>query len=222
MPPRKKVNGATAGSPPEALRRSTRASKGRSRGSNNSSSDELSSASVALGGHDVRSIEAEASQNPRNEEVADEITVCTTRTTRSKSYTASRPSTANSDSASQSRVISAPVTKRDIQTLYDGDKEGQDELAAEGPTLKKPKPTIKLISNSARKGRSKFDNPDEMLTNPRAPLAIVNLRVSTYHLFHHRRPSMAFPSHLFFLTPSHININKASRICCVAARHGIS
>lgn len=51
------------------------------------------------------------------------------------------------------------------------DKE-EDELAVEQPAIK-----IVKVSDSARKGRSKYDKPEEMLTNPRSPLANARLRV---------------------------------------------
>ncbi|RYO86730.1 hypothetical protein DL766_001590 [Monosporascus sp. MC13-8B] len=47
----------------------------------------------------------------------------------------------------------------------------EDELTSEQPAIK----TIKL-SNSARKNRSKYAKPEEMLTNPKSPLASTRLR----------------------------------------------
>ncbi|RYP69363.1 hypothetical protein DL771_006173 [Monosporascus sp. 5C6A] len=47
----------------------------------------------------------------------------------------------------------------------------EDELAAKQPAIK-----IVKISDSARKNRSKYDKPEEMLTNPRSPLASTRLR----------------------------------------------
>ncbi|RYP37359.1 hypothetical protein DL768_010873 [Monosporascus sp. mg162] len=47
----------------------------------------------------------------------------------------------------------------------------EDELAAEQPAIK-----IIKLSDSARKSRSKYDKPEEMLTNPRSPLASTRLR----------------------------------------------
>ncbi|RYP12653.1 hypothetical protein DL767_011188 [Monosporascus sp. MG133] len=47
----------------------------------------------------------------------------------------------------------------------------EDELAAEQPAIK-----IIKLSDSARKNRSKYDKPEEMLTNPRSPLASTRLR----------------------------------------------
>ena len=51
--------------------------------------------------------------------------------------------------------------------------EDEDELITERPAVK-----IIKITDSSRKGRSKYDNPEEMLTNPRSPLASAKLRVS--------------------------------------------
>ncbi|KAI1375231.1 Asx homology domain-containing protein [Hypoxylon crocopeplum] len=171
MPPRKKSSAATANKPTEAVRRSTRASK--KAAPTDSSSDELSSENLALRGNTTKLTKVES---PRQEEPAEEITV---RTTRAKSYTSSRPSTANSDTVSQSqqsRIVSTSVTKGDMKMLDVGDGNVEDELAGEGPALKKSKPMAKETSTSTRKGRSKYDNPEEMLTNPRAPLATVRLR----------------------------------------------
>ncbi|RYP13646.1 hypothetical protein DL765_006776 [Monosporascus sp. GIB2] len=47
----------------------------------------------------------------------------------------------------------------------------EDELTSEQPAIK----TIRL-SNSARKNRSKYAKPEEMLTNPKSPLASTRLR----------------------------------------------
>lgn len=64
--------------------------------------------------------------------------------------------------------------------MPDASNDEEDELAGEAPASKKIKPIIiKQINKSpatARKGKSKYDNPDEMLTNPRAPLATAKLR----------------------------------------------
>ena len=49
----------------------------------------------------------------------------------------------------------------------------EDELAAERPAVK-----IIKVTESTRKGRSKYDRPEEMLTNPRSPLVNAKLRVS--------------------------------------------
>lgn len=49
----------------------------------------------------------------------------------------------------------------------------EDELATEQPAIK-----IVKVSDSARKSRSKYDKPEEMLTNTRSPLVNARLRVS--------------------------------------------
>ncbi|KAI1458395.1 Asx homology domain-containing protein [Annulohypoxylon moriforme] len=169
MPPRKKNTGTTANNPGEATRRSARNTKKPSPTpiltTVDSSEDEISStranASVSAG-----------TEDPQRDELSDMITV---RTTRSKSYASSRPSTANSDGVPQPGVISTPVMKKDVVMIDVGEDEWEDELSGQGPALKKTK-SVKNTPTSARKNRSKYDNPDEMLTNPRAPLAKVNLR----------------------------------------------
>ncbi|KAI2470297.1 Asx homology domain-containing protein [Annulohypoxylon bovei var. microspora] len=168
MPQRKKNADATASSPANATRRSTRNNKISSLISANSSGDEMSSLRANV------SVVTET-EDSRQDETADMIT---DRTIHTRSHTGSRPSTAHSDAVSQSRVISAPVTKRDedIEMLDVGDDEGEDELAGQGPALKKTKSNIKDMPAGTRKSKSKYDNPDEMLTNPRAPLAKINLR----------------------------------------------
>ncbi|KAI2621649.1 Asx homology domain-containing protein [Hypoxylon sp. NC1633] len=174
MPPRKKGSVATANKPTEATRRSARNSKRPTPVSNDASSDELSSQNLPLRGNSSKSIQAEGRQP---EEIVDEITV---RTTRTKSYSSSRPSTAQSEANSQShqlRVVSTPVTNQDIVMLGDRDRdEDEDELVGEAPAPKKTKAALHETPTSGRKGRSKYDNPDEMLTNPRAPLATTKLR----------------------------------------------
>ncbi|KAI0166819.1 Asx homology domain-containing protein [Hypoxylon sp. FL1284] len=113
-----------------------------------------------------------ASQGPSGsadsgrEDVADKITVCATN---AQSHTSSRPSTANSDAASQR-------SRRRASLANEVDPGDTDELASEAPARKKSKPVIKNVTVTFRKSRSKFDNPDEMLTNPRAPLAKTKLR----------------------------------------------
>ena len=54
----------------------------------------------------------------------------------------------------------------------------EDELAAERPAIK-----IIKVTESTRKGRSKYDRPEEMLTNPRSPLVNAKLRVSRVGFF---------------------------------------
>ncbi|KAI1138749.1 Asx homology domain-containing protein [Hypoxylon sp. FL0543] len=169
MPPRKKSGDATASTSSEATRRSTRTSQKSTPTPNTLSGDELSSQKLALCGDNT------AADNNQQEEVAREITV---HTTRAKSYTSSRPSTANSDAASQShqpRNVSSPVTKKDVD-MIDVGAGGEDELTGERPASKKSKPSVKETPANTRKGRSKYDNPDEMLTNTRSPLATAKLR----------------------------------------------
>ncbi|XXG99795.1 hypothetical protein Hte_006136 [Hypoxylon texense] len=113
----------------------------------------------------------------QQEDIADEITV---RTALRSSQTSSRPSTANSGTASsrqsRRRITPTPVNEEDVEMLDAINSIEADELAGEGPALKKSKSAIKDITSTSRKGKSKYDNPDEMLTNPRAPLATTNLR----------------------------------------------
>ncbi|KAI1214835.1 Asx homology domain-containing protein [Annulohypoxylon truncatum] len=169
MPPRKKNASAPASNPGEATRRSTRNTKKYSPTpiltTLDSSEDEISStrANVSV---------ATGTEDSQQDEPGDTTTV---RTTRSKSHASSRPSTANSNGVSQPGVISTPATNKDVMMIDVSDDEGEDELSGQGPALKKTK-SVKNTPTSARKSRSKYDNPDEMLTNPRAPLAKVNLR----------------------------------------------
>ncbi|KAI1648105.1 Asx homology domain-containing protein [Daldinia loculata] len=173
MPPRKRAKGATEEKAEEPIRRSTRASKRSAPVHVDSSSDELSSKNLTFRGHDVKLSDT---KGPSEEEVGDEITV---RVTRSKSHASSRPSTAKSDSASQShklRIVSAPSEVGDVD-IFDIDNDGKgDELTHEGPAMKKSKPNINEKPSNGRKFRYKYDNPDEMLTNPLSPLATAQLR----------------------------------------------
>ncbi|KAI1765937.1 Asx homology domain-containing protein [Hypoxylon sp. FL1150] len=115
----------------------------------------------------------------REDHIAEEITV------RYKSNASSRPSTANGNAAASSsqqsgrRITPTPTKDGDVDKLdaiYG--IEDSDELAISGPALKKPKPTtIKNVTASgSRKGKYKYDDPDEMLTSSNSPLATVNLR----------------------------------------------
>ncbi|KAL7625114.1 hypothetical protein AAE478_004328 [Parahypoxylon ruwenzoriense] len=175
MPPRKrKDNGAVAKKPSGAVRKSTRISKDDSLIPNDSSSDELSSRNPVLL-VDRKSTETRGSG--LEEDIVDEITVSTSYLKPRKS---SRPSTANSEAISlprPSRSSPVPAKKEEIKVLgVHGDE--VDELAGDGPATKKSKSskTQEAPTGSARKGKSKYDNPDEMLTNPRAPLATAKLR----------------------------------------------
>ncbi|KAI0133127.1 Asx homology domain-containing protein [Hypoxylon sp. NC0597] len=161
MPPRKKNNDATASELAGVSKRSTRTSQKSTPIPSDSPLDELSPQSAV--------------NDTQQDETVQESIVCVSR---SKSYASSRPSTANSDVASQLRqlrTVSSPVTKKDIEMLDVCAKE-EDELAGEGPAFKKTKPSEKEAPTNSRKGRSKYDNPEEMLTNPRAPLAKAKLR----------------------------------------------
>ncbi|KAI0839995.1 Asx homology domain-containing protein [Hypoxylon sp. FL0890] len=172
MPARKKSNDATASQPAEPTRRSTRTSKKSTPKSTNSSEDDNSSPKPALSGDTTNSPIAISNQQ---DETAQEITV---RTTRAKSYTSSRPSTPNSDAASQShqvRIVPTPVAEKDVE-MHDVRTREEDELPEERPAQKKSKASAKETSASTRKGRSKYNNPIEMLTNPRSPLATAKLR----------------------------------------------
>ncbi|KAI1659058.1 Asx homology domain-containing protein [Daldinia decipiens] len=173
MPPRKRTKGATEEKAEEPIRRSTRASKRSAPAHIDSSSDELSSKDLAIREHDVKLSDT---KGPSEEEVGDVITV---RVTRSKSHASSRPSTAKSDSTSQShklKIVSASSEAGDVD-IFDIDNDGKgNKLALEGPATKKSKPNINEKPSSSRKFRYKYDNPDEMLTNPLSPLATAQLR----------------------------------------------
>ncbi|KAI1332056.1 Asx homology domain-containing protein [Xylariaceae sp. FL0255] len=70
-----------------------------------------------------------------------------------------------------------PIKKQEFEVIAPADDGEEDELSVQEPTPKK----VKIVSRVAkvatfRKGRSKWDNPDEMLTNPKAPLVNANLR----------------------------------------------
>ncbi|KAI1262563.1 Asx homology domain-containing protein [Xylariaceae sp. FL1019] len=67
-----------------------------------------------------------------------------------------------------------PIKKQNFEVATTAAEE-EDELS--GPTPKRAKPVAKATQyGSWRKGRSKWDNPDEMLTNEKAPLAFTDLR----------------------------------------------
>ncbi|KAI0157736.1 Asx homology domain-containing protein [Xylariaceae sp. FL1272] len=67
-----------------------------------------------------------------------------------------------------------PIKKQEFEVVTIASGE-EDELSAPSPKRAKPVPKTTQYG-SFRKGRSKWDNPDEMLTNERAPLAFTNLR----------------------------------------------
>ncbi|KAF3069013.1 putative proline-rich early nodulin protein [Daldinia childiae] len=173
MPPRKRTKGATEEKAEEPTRRSTRSSKRSAPIHIDSSSDELSSKDLTIRGHDATLSDT---KGPSEEEVGDVITV---RVTRSKSHASSRPSTAKSDSTSQShklRIVSAPSEGGDVDILdIDNDGKG-DEFTREGPAMKKSKPSTNGKPSNSKRFRYKYDNPDEMLTNPLSPLATAQLR----------------------------------------------
>ncbi|RYP79960.1 hypothetical protein DL770_006435 [Monosporascus sp. CRB-9-2] len=71
--------------------------------------------------------------------------------------------------SSPKAAVKTPI-KSQAYVAGPADKD-EDELAAEQPAIK-----IIKLSDSARKNRSKYDKPEEMLTNPRSPLASTRLR----------------------------------------------
>ncbi|KAI8950833.1 hypothetical protein F4801DRAFT_547760 [Xylaria longipes] len=70
-----------------------------------------------------------------------------------------------------------PIKKQDFPVGIAADDDGKPDELSDPPTAKKrkvePKPTKRV---AFRKSRSKWDDPDEMLTDPNAPLAKANLR----------------------------------------------
>ncbi|KAI5865545.1 Asx homology domain-containing protein [Durotheca rogersii] len=158
MPPRKRyAHNTIPWKAPGTARKSARISKESSDIrdiplSNDSSSDELSSQRI-LTHRDgkLKELEVPVPQ----EDIVDEIIVSHPR-----------------------RITPTPVPtkKGTLDVPNPGDEE--DELAGEAPLVKRPRPTITIVTRDtpSRKSRSKYDNPDEMLTNPRAPLATANLR----------------------------------------------
>ncbi|KAK6951881.1 hypothetical protein Daesc_006406 [Daldinia eschscholtzii] len=173
MPPRKRSKDATEEKVEEPVRRSTRTSNRSAPIHNDSSSDEPSSKDLTLRGHDLKLSDTMVTCE---EEVGDVINV---RVTRSKSHTSSRPSTAKSDGTSQSqklRNIEVQSKIGDMDIFDINDDEGGHEPTREGPAAKKSRPDTDETTSSSRKGKSKYDNPDEMLTNPRAPLVTAQLR----------------------------------------------
>ncbi|KAI3323232.1 hypothetical protein HD806DRAFT_105365 [Xylariaceae sp. AK1471] len=135
-----------------------------------------------------------------DEEVLDEIVVSTLQNTSAKgdglngqpavaSNSVETPkqlrpgsrASSNSKSSSAGKTPTrrgTPIKKQDfeIAAAAVADDE-EDELAAEEPTPKKLKVIAKSTQLAAfRKGRSKWDNPDEMLTNPKSPLVNTKLR----------------------------------------------
>ncbi|KAI1745833.1 Asx homology domain-containing protein [Xylaria scruposa] len=69
-----------------------------------------------------------------------------------------------------------PIKKQDFPVGIAADDDGKPDELSDPPTAKKRKVEPKSTKRVARKSRSKWDNPDEMLTNPNAPLAKANLR----------------------------------------------
>lgn len=84
----------------------------------------------------------------------------------------------------KSRTRRAPVVKNEEDVKMEdaeSDNQVEDEVVVtdEKPAVKKRKAVANESAATAagsRKGKSKYDDPIEMLTNPRAPLANVNLR----------------------------------------------
>ncbi|KAI0550833.1 Asx homology domain-containing protein [Xylaria curta] len=69
-----------------------------------------------------------------------------------------------------------PIKKQDFLVGIAADDDGKPDELSDPPTAKKRKVEPKSTKRAARKSRSKWDTPDEMLTDPNAPLAKANLR----------------------------------------------
>ncbi|KAH9998562.1 Asx homology domain-containing protein [Xylariaceae sp. FL0662B] len=157
MGPRRKSNGIS-----KATRKPSRAVKPPRRLVEASSSDELSTKP-----------QPQPDSSDENGQTLDEIVVQTLPRTKSRS--SQTPEAKREEATPECPQLRATPDKKEI--LKDsGRGDGEDELAGEEPIMKKPKIIIKEMSGTYRKGRSKYDNPDEMLTNPRSPLATTKLR----------------------------------------------
>ncbi|KAI0866073.1 Asx homology domain-containing protein [Xylaria cubensis] len=70
-----------------------------------------------------------------------------------------------------------PIKKQDFPVGIAADDDGKPDELSDPPTAKKRKVEPKSTKRvTVRKSRSKWENPDEMLTDPNAPLAKANLR----------------------------------------------
>ncbi|KAI1754525.1 Asx homology domain-containing protein [Xylaria castorea] len=199
MPPRRPVstNGtggddsAPATSTPKRMMRSHRVRQMNTTGSTSLSQDELS---IEVGTCDTTQAGVD------KEVILDEIVVSATpKNARAKDVDLSSQAVAFNNSAETPRrlrrssrtssisqggsaVLSpsgrgVPVKKQDFPIGIAADDDGKPDELSDPPTAKKrkvePKPTKRV---ALRKNRSKWDNPDEMLTDPHAPLAKANLR----------------------------------------------
>ncbi|KAI0188712.1 Asx homology domain-containing protein [Astrocystis sublimbata] len=102
-------------------------------------------------------------------------TTGTPRSLRSSRHTSSIAQAESVTDSPSGRGV--PVKKQDFPTAIAADDDGKpDDLSDQASTEKQkanPKPTKRVL---IRKSRSKWDNPDEMLTAQNAPLAEADLR----------------------------------------------
>ncbi|CAJ2508211.1 Uu.00g093970.m01.CDS01 [Anthostomella pinea] len=194
MPPRKKPNTPTANGKSkqsttpasrslQATRRSTRARRLSDLVDSDESLDELCATKARGGAIDAEvrdeitaypshpkreSHEDTANNHVSQDQPADAITVQTPR---------SEASSTKDGSAGKSRLTRGTPMKKQEFDLTTAAGDDEDELAEAEPVLKKPKIIVKQTqAPGARKSRSKWDNLDEMLTNPNSPLVKTNLR----------------------------------------------
>ncbi|KAI1390944.1 Asx homology domain-containing protein [Hypoxylon trugodes] len=169
MPRRKKNSSATADKPSDPPRRSTRTS----RKTSFFDDDPLDNAATQNPTHIENPDKSIEMKDYQEEEKSNTINV---RSTPAKSPIDDSPPTTDNGNLPQKRrvkFISTPKESEDV-IMRDAGQDGEaDELSNDRPASKKAKGAVR---EPQRKGKSKYDNPEEMLTNPRAPLANVNLR----------------------------------------------
>ncbi|KAI0457935.1 hypothetical protein F5B21DRAFT_57018 [Xylaria acuta] len=185
-------NGASATSTPKRMMRSNRARQMNTTSSNASlSQDELSTEAgtcdTTQAGVDEEVVldEIVVSGTPKNAK-AKNSDLSSQAAVLANSAESPRPlrrsSRASSTSQGGSTALSpsgrgVPIKKQEFLIGIAADDDGKPDELSDPPTVKKrkvePKPTKRV---AFRKSRSKWDNPDEMLTDPNAPLAKANLR----------------------------------------------
>jgi hypothetical protein len=127
-------------------------------------------------------------RNPKGGDLNGQSTVASKSTETPKQLRpGSRASSiSKSESAGQTPTRrGTPIKKQEFEVAAAAVADDEeDELAAEEPTPKKVKVIAKSTQLAAfRKGRSKWDNADEMLTNPKSPLVRAKLRVCRLFVF---------------------------------------
>ncbi|KAI0598076.1 Asx homology domain-containing protein [Biscogniauxia sp. FL1348] len=194
MPRRKNARKplATASAVTRPPRRSARSQKNRPTVVNDSSEDELSVQNlttpqqkispanqaiqdeiVAFPSHQRETPPLDKTADNTDEHVADAIVVHTSDTNNKTGQ--NTHSLKGADSDIQASSMDTSVQMSDFRPRPVSDEE--DELASNRPAVKKTKVILKQSrSMGSKKGKSRWDDPEEMLTNPNAPLAKAKLR----------------------------------------------